>query len=216
MRSDGRGAEERRDEGKGGGEGRRPCVILQSSGVCSARSGSRGAEDYGITVCVLGHVRRRCQRWRRLPKGSLARLKVRSQTPPHTPARRPVGDAPLLLHRSAASFLSFWGPPYIHLSFSDDFISSCLVLPPPPPDATLIFAACHTCAAHPCPRGSSSIPRFFHPEVCVTKRETEGHGVAATEAVAQTMSRLWGGSTCSTPPALVSLARLVIDLTFAQ
>lgn len=35
---------------------RRTGVILHSSGVCLAESGSGRAEDYGITVSVVGHV----------------------------------------------------------------------------------------------------------------------------------------------------------------
>lgn len=43
----------------GEGEG----VILNSFDVCLAKSGSSRAEDYGITVGVIGHVSQRGQHW---------------------------------------------------------------------------------------------------------------------------------------------------------
>ena len=53
--------------GGGGGTRRKTGVILHSSGVCLAKSGSSREEDYGITASVVGHVSWRGRHWPCLP-----------------------------------------------------------------------------------------------------------------------------------------------------
>lgn len=177
--------EEKVVEGRRRRKDRRTGVILHSSDVCLAKSGSGEQRIMGlrtVSLVMWGAVVDTDSAYLlSLRKLSLA-VKVRSHTHIHTHAHPLfyllLGTQLLLLsclflhHFFAQSFFIIlpFSPPDNLISILNYLVYFCLFISLPLflylclPDVRLLFGACYTCTAYPCPRESRGIACFFYLE----------------------------------------------------